>query len=322
MKQVFVLLFQRLSSTKTTKFVKGLIVFFAYYVIRYGASSLVTIVDEIQPQWVKNWSRFLSNISTSLCAMLTAFFPCRMFGMVVERVILADLQKVSGEIERKVAAVGMSNLLIDCPAMVESPYNVFYPRLLATLVEFFELPRDETILPEDGLFPDVDDSSGYQAAYSQLICARNPKKDPLEGKLIQSIREFLSVNFHDFFCTVNKIRLSVRFHIKKCWNDFFYSKFFFNFWIFVLFIIFPITRLQTIAKRFYAKLKIVQISVNFHLILLIFWFFSAIGDVRLHLAQGLGRLPPGQLPGLLGQIPEPNAIHLRNYLQTAGISVA
>ncbi|XP_043276599.1 exportin-2 [Venturia canescens] len=201
MKQVFVLLFQRLSSTKTTKFVKGLIVFFAYYIIRYGSSSLVTIVDSIQPQ---------------------------MFGMVVERVILADLQKVSGEIERKVAAVGISNLLIDCPAMVESPYNVFYPRVLATLVEFFELPHDQTVLPEDALFQDVDDSSGYQAAYSQLICARNPKKDPL----------------------------------------------------------------------------------------------GAIGDVRLHLAQGLGRLPPGQLPGLLGQIPEPNANHLRNYLQTAGISVA
>lgn len=110
--------------------------------------------------------------------------------MVLERVIIADLQKVSGEIERKVAAVGMSNLLIDCPAMVESPYNVFYPRLLAVLVEFFELPQDQTTLPEDSMFPDVEDSTGYQAAYSQLICARNPKKDPLEGK-----RKCLSIDF-------------------------------------------------------------------------------------------------------------------------------
>ncbi|XP_015114350.1 exportin-2 [Diachasma alloeum] len=201
MKQIFVLLFQRLSSTKTTKFVKGLIVFFAYYIIRYGASTLVSMIDQIQPQ---------------------------MFGMVLERVIIADLQKVSGEIERKVAAVGMSNLLIDCPAMIENPYNVFYPKLLATLVEFFELPQDETSLPEDLLMPEIEDNPGYQAAYSQLLCARNPRKDPLE----------------------------------------------------------------------------------------------AVGDVRLHLAQGLGRLPPGQLPGLLGQIPEPNANHLRTYLQTAGISVA
>ncbi|XP_012275464.1 exportin-2 isoform X2 [Orussus abietinus] len=201
MKQVFVLLFQRLSSSKTTKFVKGIIVFFAYYIIRFGSSSLVTIIDQIQPQ---------------------------MFGMVIERVLITDLQKISGEIERKVTAVGISNLLIECPAMLESPYNSYYPRLLATLIEFFELPQDESVLPEDQLFPEIDDTSGYQAAYSQLIFARNPKKDPL----------------------------------------------------------------------------------------------PAVGDVRLHLAQGLGRLSPGQLPGLLGQIPEPNANHLRSYLQTAGITVA
>jgi len=47
-----------------------------------------------------------------------------------------------------------------------------------------------------------------------------------------------------------------------------------------------------------------------------------IGDIRLHLAQGLGRLSPGHLPGLLGQISQINANHLRNYLQIAGITVA
>lgn len=102
-----------------------------------------------------------------------------MFGMVVERVFITDLQKISGVIERKVVAVGMSNLLIDCPAMLEAPYNSYYPRLLAALVEFFELPQDQTLLPEDDVFPEVDDAVGYQVGYSQLICARNPRKDPL-----------------------------------------------------------------------------------------------------------------------------------------------
>lgn len=104
-----------------------------------------------------------------------------MFGMVIERVLLADLQKVSGDIERKVAAVGISNLLIDCPAMLERPYNTYYPRLLATLVEFFELPQDQTTLPEDDAFPEIEDAPGYQVGYSQLLCAKNPPKDPLEG---------------------------------------------------------------------------------------------------------------------------------------------
>ncbi|XP_011881255.1 PREDICTED: exportin-2 [Vollenhovia emeryi] len=199
MKQIFVLFFQRLSTSKTTKFVKGLIVFFAYYIVRYRSSSLITIIDQIQPQ---------------------------MFGMVVERVFITDLQKIAGEVERKVVAVAISNLLIDCPAMLEAPYNIHYSRLLATLVEFFELPQDETL--EDDAFPELDDAVGYQVGYSQLICARNPRKDPLQN----------------------------------------------------------------------------------------------IGDIRLHLAQGLGRLSPGYLPGLLSQLPEPNANHLRNYLQRAGVTVA
>ena len=50
MKQVFLLLFQRLSSSKTVKFVKGLIVFFAYYILKYGATNFVSIIDQIQPQ--------------------------------------------------------------------------------------------------------------------------------------------------------------------------------------------------------------------------------------------------------------------------------
>lgn len=107
-----------------------------------------------------------------------------MFGMVVERVFITDLQKIAGEIERKVVAVGMSNLLIDCPAMLEAPYHSYYPRLLAALVEFFELPQDQTSLPEDDIFPEVDDTVGYQVGYSQLICARNPRKDPLPSTSI------------------------------------------------------------------------------------------------------------------------------------------
>ncbi|XP_020283895.1 exportin-2 isoform X1 [Pseudomyrmex gracilis] len=154
--QIFILCFRRLSSTsKTTKFVKGLIVFFAYYIIRYGSSSFITTVDRIQPQ---------------------------LFGMVVERVLLTDLQKIAGEVERKVVAVGISNLLIDCPAMLEPPYNAFYPRLLATLVEFFELPQDESLLPADEL-PENDDQVGYQVGYSQLAYARNHRKDPLQSTL-------------------------------------------------------------------------------------------------------------------------------------------
>lgn len=123
-----------------------------------------------------------------------------MFGMVLERVLIADLQKVSGDIEKKVTAIGISNLLIDCPSMLESPYNSYYPRLLATLIEFFELPQDQTTVPEDDMFPEIDDTSGYQIGYSQLVCAKNPPKDPLQG-ITTTI--FCYIDFIIFYFTLH-----------------------------------------------------------------------------------------------------------------------
>jgi len=52
------------------------------------------------------------------------------------------------------------------------------------------------------------------------------------------------------------------------------------------------------------------------------YIFADIGDVRFHLVQGLRRLSPEHLSKLLGQIPESDAEHLKNYFQTAGITIA
>ena len=47
-KQVFVVLFQRLTSSKTTKYIKSLLVFFFIYTIKNGGSNLINVVDSIQ----------------------------------------------------------------------------------------------------------------------------------------------------------------------------------------------------------------------------------------------------------------------------------
>lgn len=105
-----------------------------------------------------------------------------MFGMVIERVILTDLKNVTDTTERKIAAVGLSNILIDCKIMLETPYYSYYPQLLACLVEFFELPSNGTQFLEEE--HDDDAASGYQAAYSQLIFAKNPRPDSLPGEFL------------------------------------------------------------------------------------------------------------------------------------------
>lgn len=48
MKNIFVLLFQRLTSSKTTKYIRELIVFIFFCVIKYGASFMVDLIDSIQ----------------------------------------------------------------------------------------------------------------------------------------------------------------------------------------------------------------------------------------------------------------------------------
>ncbi|KAK3928644.1 Exportin-2 [Frankliniella fusca] len=151
LRQVFLLLFQRLQSSKTTKFVKGLLVFMCFYSVKYGATSLIEMIDGIQPQ---------------------------MFGMVLERLMIVDMQKISGAVERKITAVGVTKILCECPQLIDGPYSRLWSPLLQALIGLFELPEDESIHPDDH-FIEVDDTPGYSVAYSQLNFANKQEHDPL-----------------------------------------------------------------------------------------------------------------------------------------------
>ncbi|XP_071964073.1 exportin-2-like [Antedon mediterranea] len=150
---IFMLLFQRLTSSKTTKYVKNLLVFFSLYAVKYGSSNLITIVDGIQP---------------------------KMFGMVIEKLFLLDMQKISGHMEKKICAVGVSKILTEAPAMLEGDYLKQWTPLLQALVGLFELPEDESI-PDDEHFIEIEETPGYQAAYSQLAFAGKKVHDPFAG---------------------------------------------------------------------------------------------------------------------------------------------
>uniref|UniRef100_A0A4X1UG36 Exportin-2 n=1 Tax=Sus scrofa TaxID=9823 RepID=A0A4X1UG36_PIG len=95
-KQIFILLFQRLQNSKTTKFIKSFLVFINLYCIKYGALALQEIFDGIQP---------------------------KMFGMVLEKIIIPEIQKVSGNVEKKICAVGITKLLTECPPMMDTEYT-------------------------------------------------------------------------------------------------------------------------------------------------------------------------------------------------------
>lgn len=160
-KQIFTLLFQRLSLAKTTKYIRGIIVFFSFYAAKAGGAALIEMVDQIQ---------------------------ANMFGMVLERVLIPDMNRVTTEADKKIVTIGITKLLCQTPAMVNAPYVDFWPRLLETLIQVFELPPDTSTMDGDH-FIEVDDAAGYQAAYSQLNFAQAKRDDAFES--IPDGRKFL-----------------------------------------------------------------------------------------------------------------------------------
>ena len=142
LKQIFVLLFQRLSSSKTTKYIKSLLTFFSLFAVKYSPARLVSTIDAIQP---------------------------KLFGMVLEKLVVPDLNKVSGNLERKICAVGFSRVLTEAPDMLNN-YSSLWTGVLGALIGLFELPTDESV-PDDEHFVDVEDAPQYQAAFSQLMFA-------------------------------------------------------------------------------------------------------------------------------------------------------
>uniref|UniRef100_A0AAY4E4X6 Exportin-2 n=1 Tax=Denticeps clupeoides TaxID=299321 RepID=A0AAY4E4X6_9TELE len=166
-KQIFILLFQRLQSSKTTKFVKSFLVFINLYSVKYGAIALQEIFDSIQP---------------------------KMFGMVVEKIVIPEVQKVSGQVEKKICAVGITKVLTECPAMMDTEYTKLWTPLLQALIGLFELPEDDSI-PDDEHFIDIEDTPGYQTAFSQLAFAGKKEHDPI-GEAVSNPKILLAQSLH------------------------------------------------------------------------------------------------------------------------------
>ncbi len=167
LKDIFILLFQRLQSSKTTKYVKSLLVFFSLFAGKYGGSSLVQSIESIQP---------------------------KLFSMVIERLYIPDVQKVSGQTERRICAIGITKILTETPEMLSEPLVSQWTPLLQALIGLFELPEDDSI-PDDEHFIDIEDTPGYQTAFSQLVFAGVRDYDPF-SKLYPNPEAHLAQSLH------------------------------------------------------------------------------------------------------------------------------
>lgn len=110
--------------------------------------------------------------------------------MVIERVFVLDMNKVSGEMDQKIVCVGSSLILCESGLMLTSYEHLWTP-LLQGIIQMFELPPDESNIDGDN-FIDIEDTAGYEVAYSQLNFAQPKKYDPLPE--VSDTRKFLVEN--------------------------------------------------------------------------------------------------------------------------------
>lgn len=62
-----------------------------------------------------------------------------MFGMVLEKLLITELQKVTGNIERKIVACGITKLLCEGQELNNGSYQTYWPQLLQVLVGYIAL---------------------------------------------------------------------------------------------------------------------------------------------------------------------------------------
>lgn len=149
-KDVFLLIFQRLTGSKTTKFVKHVLVCFSLYAYLRGPDLLASAVNQLQD---------------------------KIFGMVLEKLYIADVKKVTGQIERRICMCGLVKIVSHLPLIDNGAYNHLWGSLLLVLMETFELPPEAT--PDDDThFIDISESLDFQAQYSKLNYANVKRDDP------------------------------------------------------------------------------------------------------------------------------------------------
>lgn len=163
-KSIFIILLQRLSLTKTIKYIKGLAVFLCFYAIHFGVSDLTSLLDSLQN---------------------------KLFLQIVEKVLLNESAASSVLIEKKIIIVGLCKILCEAKVLLDGPDSRFWPFILKQILtalsstEVTEKKTEEVIL-------DFPSDIGYEVVYSKLTNASKPDYDPLQG--IGNVSEYFAKN--------------------------------------------------------------------------------------------------------------------------------
>ena len=152
-KGIFTIILQRLSSSKTPKFVRSLLMFLGTFVRLPswgGGDFVIETFDSIQPN---------------------------LFGMLVERIFLLEAMKVQGWPSRFRLALGLAAFLMS-GKFIEKYHNM-WPKVVELAVQLVESQQEENNEQDDGdnFHIDMEEITGYEAAFSQLAFASRRSAD-------------------------------------------------------------------------------------------------------------------------------------------------
>ncbi|EIE27359.1 Cse1-domain-containing protein [Coccomyxa subellipsoidea C-169] len=156
MPTVWSLLFQRLQAAKTSRFVRGFLVFLSHYIVQRGPGALAASVDAVQPGILL---------------------------VLLQQVWLPNMASVRGETEEKLMAVATTKLVCELPALQTAEGAALWGQLLGGLLKALEQRRLEQ---ENGVgeapenHEDVaEENQGYAASFAQLHNAAPVERDPV-----------------------------------------------------------------------------------------------------------------------------------------------
>ncbi|CAM8884566.1 unnamed protein product [Rhodiola kirilowii] len=158
---IWSVLFSRLQSNRTVKFVKSLVVFMSLFVVKHGTSNLVNSMHVVQ-----------DNI----------------FLVILQQFWIPNLKLIAGAIEVKVAAVAAVKLLCESPALLHPNAAQHWGKLLDSVVTLVSRPVEER-LDEEPEVPDLGETMSNSSAYIRLHNAGKKEEDPVIG--ISDSKEFL-----------------------------------------------------------------------------------------------------------------------------------
>lgn len=171
LKQIAILLLQRLQNSKTERYVKQLVVFLAIISIKLGPDFVVDFIDGVQTGvFSQIWSNF----------------------------VLPTLPTIGNLLSRKIALVGILNVMISGHIFANK-----YPNLLPTTLQaIVETASSHSIanLTNDHIdFDNVEEISTFGSSFSRLASVTERPFDPLtDVDLTNGLRAYIATSLHKY----------------------------------------------------------------------------------------------------------------------------